>query len=666
MITSLNITSSQFFNSKYAYNLGGTYGWVYWEPATSRWENRSALGSGTLYNYLLNTGSKPITTPLLQWVNVAPYKEVVGCFIGDCPDNVCFYGTWNTEDCIGDGYEISQNCASFKYAYPGGTDVNGNLFYVIDSPELAITPVYVWFNVDSGKWILGTVLEDLLSLQAELFSSDPFKPIGNWETDDVPAIWPFTSFVECTSTLCVNVTYTVIDDETATASLIYAPAGTHNGKPKYINFPDNDYVIYWSDNTNRWELGNVVNDTTPSAYLSYTGNQPLSGQLPGNAQWVTITSIPYISINYTSIGELESDEYGPHGPCYLPVCFLYGGGEAAGNDGLCTIPATGVYNGKPYYQITMPDCTTRFFDDPDYMFVYWDQSESKWVTVLTPEIGTPGEVLSELSSSTDDLYPVGTWEVTGNVKGFTTVASGLECPIPPQDICITFGNEATNINSCVTSASGSYNGRPYYQILDSTCDAPLISGGFGFWVYYDGIKWVIVAANGSNPDSFSNISIVAELTIDSLYPVGAWTILPPYDGDGFVALTVLNDVTITSPCNTPTLCLGLALGSDGGGFGPTNVSILGNTEYINGRPTYTFTTNDPNLITTTLYYNGTNWVYDYFDNGSSSPDPSYSFTIPGSTGLLFPPEYTAPGDPVDCNLSVPNALCSISYEECPL
>jgi hypothetical protein len=124
-------------------------------------------------------------------------------------------------------------------------------------------------------------------------------------------------------------------------------------------------------------------------------------------------------------------------------------------------------------------------------------------------------------------------------------------------------------------------------------------------------------------------------------------------------------MNMQNPCSKEqftTLCFGLALGSDGGGQGPTNVSILGNTAPINGRPAWTFT--EPGGPTTsTLYYNGTDWVYEY---PFGSPDPNYSFTLPGSTGLPFPPEYVAPGDPIDCNLSVSNALCSISYNNCPI
>jgi hypothetical protein len=120
--------------------------------------------------------------------------------------------------------------------------------------------------------------------------------------------------------------------------------------------------------------------------------------------------------------------------------------------------------------------------------------------------------------------------------------------------------------------------------------------------------------------------------------------------------TTTSSSTSTPP--TTTLCFGLALGSDGGGFGPTNVPITGNTTPINGRPAYTFT--EPNgPVTSTLYYTGTAWVYEW---PFGSPDPNWSFTIPGSTGLQYPPEFGSFS--TECFLSVPNALCYLSYGEC--
>jgi hypothetical protein len=233
--------------------------------------------------------------------------------------------------------------------------------------------------------------------------------------------------------LCLN--YSQGDkDDLITFTEVYYPDGTHNGKPKYTSFPFFDYVIYWNITTNRWELSDVVDDPTPFAHLSYNGNLPLSGQVAANAQWTSISSPenPFEIINYTSVGELESDEYGPHGPCYLPICFsIFGEATGGGQPGCLTSPI-GVYNNKPYYKILNSDCTLYLTRNGDFGFVYWSIAQSKWLFVAAPEFGDPETIVSELPTSSDNLYPIGVWtEINGIPLLSTMEKSELECPPTP-------------------------------------------------------------------------------------------------------------------------------------------------------------------------------------------------------------------------------------------
>lgn len=80
----LNIVSTTQYNGKYAYYLGGLYGYVYWNPSLNQWENRSNLGFGTIYNYLVATTATPVTTITEQWVNVVPGFEFTSVIEGSC------------------------------------------------------------------------------------------------------------------------------------------------------------------------------------------------------------------------------------------------------------------------------------------------------------------------------------------------------------------------------------------------------------------------------------------------------------------------------------------------------------------------------------------------------------------------------------------------------
>lgn len=83
--SNISVISTTTYQGKYAYYLGPTYGYVHWNIAFNRWENRSVLGAGILYNYLPSTNFIPTTgSPSPQWVNVVSGFEIFACYVGSC------------------------------------------------------------------------------------------------------------------------------------------------------------------------------------------------------------------------------------------------------------------------------------------------------------------------------------------------------------------------------------------------------------------------------------------------------------------------------------------------------------------------------------------------------------------------------------------------------
>lgn len=99
-VLSLNIISITTYNGRYAYFLGGLYGYVYWNSILLQWENASGLGTGTVYNYLPSTALLPITSPTEQWINLVPGFEIYSVSEGDCPPDICYCYKLTASDII--------------------------------------------------------------------------------------------------------------------------------------------------------------------------------------------------------------------------------------------------------------------------------------------------------------------------------------------------------------------------------------------------------------------------------------------------------------------------------------------------------------------------------------------------------------------------------------
>jgi hypothetical protein len=89
--------------------------------------------------------------------------------------------------------------------------------------------------------------------------------------------------VDCPDTICVE-----ISGDDVVFNYIYIVSGSTNGKKIFTSLnpiSPSFQTIYWSITNNRWEISEFVDSVSPTAFLTYNGDYPLSGQLPNNEQW---------------------------------------------------------------------------------------------------------------------------------------------------------------------------------------------------------------------------------------------------------------------------------------------------------------------------------------------------------------------------------------------
>jgi hypothetical protein len=193
------------------------------------------------------------------------------------------------------------------------------------------------------------------------------------------------------------------------------------------------------------------------------------------------------------------------------MCF-YMGGETPGDLYSCTVePEVGLINGKPYYKLLLPDCTTQWvgFDEPVY--IWFSTSGDYPNTWVVSELynATIGNVYSYISSGGSGSYPIGTWEVLTD-QIFVVDSSIGDCS---EFICFAIyqenvggGNPILYIEEIPLEGNAPFqNGRPVYNI----------EGPFPGSLYYNGSQWVYAVedfAPGLQP-----------LLNSSYYPIGTYS-----------------------------------------------------------------------------------------------------------------------------------------------
>jgi hypothetical protein len=100
----------------------------------------------------------------------------------------------------------------------------------------------------------------------------------------------------------------------------------------------------------------------------------------------------------------------------------------------CSISFTGYYNGKPYYILLDPNCSTPLsVNSPDLTFVVWNSTLSRWEVVSALSIGSIGSGIICLTNNNPSNYPetsgIYSWIDAG--PGVIDIAFSVQgtCPI---------------------------------------------------------------------------------------------------------------------------------------------------------------------------------------------------------------------------------------------
>jgi len=125
-------------------------------------------------------------------------------------------------------------------------------------------------------------------------------------------------------------------------------------------------------------------------------------------------------------------------PCTIEnVCFIFGG-EIPGQEYECEIsaeyeqtqyvPLPDLYNEKPYFVALDLGCTTQ---TEDY-YIWWctqGANADSWVYGPLGELD-PANIHSVLTNSSNDVYPIGTWELGGSGSLANLVIESKFCEKP--------------------------------------------------------------------------------------------------------------------------------------------------------------------------------------------------------------------------------------------
>lgn len=189
------------------------------------------------------------------------------------------------------------------------------------------------------------------------------------------------------------------------------------------------------------------------------------------------------------------------------MCFGMGG-ESPGETYFCTVePEVGLINGKPYYKLFLPDCTTPYVPDDEPVYIWFSTSGdyvNQWV-VSELYNATIGNVYSYISSGGSGSYPIGTWEVLTD-QIFVYDSSIGDCS---EFICFCIFQEmvgcAYTVELPILGNAPFQNGRPVYEL----------GGGYPGSLYYDGSQWVY-ASEELTP-------YLQPLLNSSYYPIGTFS-----------------------------------------------------------------------------------------------------------------------------------------------
>lgn len=324
------------------------------------------------------------------------------------------------------------------------------------------------------------------------------------------------------------------------------------GYPAEVYYNGSNWVFYNSDlgliqpliNSNYYPVGDYIDWGT----VGITGLMNSSSLGPCPPITTTTTSS---SSSTTTTTSTSSSTTTTTTTTIASMCFGMGG-EVPGETYFCTVePEVGLINGKPYYKLFLPDCTTQWavFDEPVYI---WFSTSGDYVNQwVVSELynATIGNVYSYISSGGSGSYPIGTWEVLTD-QIFVYDSSIGDCS---EFICFCFYEEMVGCGNTIQlpllGNAPFQNGRPVYNF----------TGTYPGSLYYNGSQW-IYASEELAP-------ILQPLLNSSYYPIGTFSDWGTPGITGLIGTSILGSCPPTTTTTTTLLteCMEYVAGGELGG-----------------------------------------------------------------------------------------------------
>jgi hypothetical protein len=387
----------------------------------------------------------------------------------------------------------------------------------------------------------------------------------------------------------------------------------------------------------------VICDTIhPTTYDSFDGVALLivtGGTPPYTIQWENGSVAQLINgLNPGEYSAVVSDFYNDFvitSTCVLtgetptPIMCFSIATEAYGYFWQCSISFTGYYNGKPYYILLEPDCSTPLsVNSGDITFVVWNSSLSRWEVVSAPSIGSIGSGTVCNTNNNPSNYP----ETNGiyswvDVAGVIDIAFSVQgtCPTPTPTPLPTYGplcfRRTVRTEKVGTTIQTQFYPSSYINGYPSWTASP--ENALMYW------------ATGSTPNywTISGLTSVGVFknTDPSIPPLSNWTI----QGNPLILSNSIIAYSGICSSGTPITFLADAIAAECKTNGQITINADGGVpayQYsIDGGATYSTSSVFNNLTSGTYYVR----VKDSLGSESSvqsvtitqTPTPSYSLTL---------------------------------------
>ena len=562
-------------------------GAVWWDGGSNVWRFTSTLGGGTYYSNLNNPGTFPIQIiGLYDWVN-----DIVGTCSPEMLNS--FYGP-----CVPVSLTPTPTMTNTPTPTPTITQTPTQTPTLTPTSSMTPTPTPTTKTLYYVYLLCGTVpgpqnnviIQPMPAVVGNMIGDAIFgnTPLGNCEcwslidiSDNINQLlsnYPYNSTVDTNYfTQVFGVPYTSTQDSTACENCLNQDISRDSGCGQVTG---DDCVITLRNWSNCAEA-----NTSGAVYVDFYGSTPVYS-------WLT---------NF-NVNDIFQDFPAPVGSTITIVL-------NAPIDGSCTLNVinTNSAGNITTYNETINNTTTTY----SYTTYCGDDNTIEIFSTCIPYIswkvnpccnGIVGSyymlVPTTFGAGTvvyaDDGYCYTLEIIETNVINLEIDLVYDDCasclndeagPCPTTDICFSIDGEAVNPGSCTIGISGFWNGKPYYQMLDTNdCTTPLDWVGNEVFVWWNEVedRWEFTDELGVNTGYFFSYN-----ENPSFYPLSDITSYPWIE----VSSVFVMVSSTLGECPTNEMCFSLQTESVAPATGWWSCSIV-NTGWFGGKPKYEILEND--------------------------------------------------------------------------